>query len=166
MLFRSDATDDAQLLRAQGGEIAIVEGDSMLEKLTLPADFDLAEARMANALRTCIGMGYDVHRLVPGKPLWLCGLEIAHSHGLSGHSDADVAIHAVVDAVLGALAEGDIGMHFPPSDPKWKGAPSSSFLEFARERVEARGGRIVHVDVTIICEAPKIGPHQIGRAHV
>ena len=130
----------------------------MLEKLTYPADFDRAEAMLASGRTPRTGMGYDVHKLVEGKPLWLCGVEIAHSHGLSGHSDADVAIHALVDAILGALAEGDIGTHFPPSDPQWKGAPSHKFLTFARDRVAARGGMIAHVDVTIICEAPKIGP--------
>ena len=107
-----------------------------------------------------VGSGYDVHRLVEGKPLWLCGIEIPHDRGLSGHSDADVAIHALVDALLGALAEGDIGSHFPPSDPQWKGAESHQFLTFARDRVSARGGEIAHVDITIICEAPKIGPHK------
>ncbi len=113
------------------------------------------------------GAGYDVHRLVKGKPLWLCGVEIAHEAGLSGHSDADVAIHALVDALLGALAEGDIGVHFPPSDPQWKGAASHRFLAFARDRVAARGGEIAHVDVSIICEAPKIGPHrEIMRARL
>ena len=105
-------------------------------------------------------MGYDVHRLVEGVPLWLCGIEVPHSHGLSGHSDADVAIHALVDALLGALAQGDSGAHVPPRDRQWKGAPASRFRAFARERVAARGGRIEHVDVTIICEAPKIGLHR------
>jgi 2-C-methyl-D-erythritol 4-phosphate cytidylyltransferase/2-C-methyl-D-erythritol 2,4-cyclodiphosphate synthase len=106
------------------------------------------------------GMGFDVHRLVPDEDLWLCGIQIPHSHGLSGHSDADVAIHALVDAILGALAEGDIGSHFPPGNPTWRGARSDQFLAFAGERVRARGGIIDHVDVTIICEAPKIGPHR------
>ncbi len=106
------------------------------------------------------GLGFDVHRLVAGEELWLAGILVPHSHGLSGHSDADVAIHALVDAILGALAEGDIGSHFPPSDPQWRGARSDRFLAFAVERVAARGGVIDHVDVTIICEAPKIGPHR------
>lgn len=154
------ATDDAGLLRALDAPVALVEGDAMLEKLTYPADFARAEALLAATRQPRTGLGYDVHRLVEGKPLWLCGVEIPHSHGLSGHSDADVAIHALVDALLGALAEGDIGSHFPPSDPQWKGAASHLFLAFARDRVAARGGAILHVDVSLICEAPKIGPHR------
>jgi len=153
-------TDDASLLRALDIDVALVQGDSMLEKLTYPADFARAEAMLSESRIPRTGMGYDVHRLVADKPLWLCGVEIAHSQGLSGHSDADVAIHALVDALLGALAEGDIGTHFPPNDPQWKGAASSQFLEFAKDRVSARGGEIAHVDLTIICEAPKIGPHK------
>lgn len=155
-----EATDDAQIARAAGLVVAAVEGDAMLEKLTHPADVAQAEARLSAARSIRTGMGYDVHRLVKGEELWLAGVRIPHAKGLSGHSDADVAIHALVDAILGALAEGDIGSHFPPSDPKWRGAPSSRFLEFARDRVTARRGRIEHVDLTIICEAPKIGPHR------
>lgn len=154
------ATDDAGMLRALKAPVVLVEGDVMLEKLTYPADFARAEALLGASREPRTGQGYDVHRLVEGKPLWLCGIEIPHSHGLSGHSDADVAIHALVDALLGALAEGDIGSHFPPSDPQWKGAASHRFLEFARDRVRARDGAILHVDVSIICEAPKIGPHR------
>lgn len=154
------ATDDAGMLRAINIDVALVQGDMMLDKLTYPADFARAEARLNAQRLPRTGTGYDVHRLVAGKPLWLCGVEVAHSHGLSGHSDADVAIHALVDALLGALAEGDIGSHFPPSDPQWKGAASHQFLAFARDRVLARGGEIAHVDVSIICEAPKIGPHR------
>src|SRR3546814_5043236 len=105
-------------------------------------------------------MGYDVHRLVKGEALWLGGVSIPHDKGLSGHSDADVALHALTDAIFGALAEGDIGSHFPPSDPQWRGAASATFLEFARDRVIARGGRIGPVDLTIICEAPWIGPYR------
>ena len=154
------ATDDAGMLRSLDIPVALVEGDAMLEKLTFAPDFARAQALLATARQPRVGTGYDVHRLVEGKPLWLCGVEIAHSHGLSGHSDADVAIHALVDALLGALAEGDIGSHFPPSDPQWKGAASHRFLTFARDRVLARNGEIAHVDVSIICEAPKIGPHR------
>lgn len=106
------------------------------------------------------GSGFDVHRLVPGEELWLCGLRIDHTHGLSGHSDADVAIHALVDALLGSIAAGDIGDHFPPSDARWKGASSDRFLAHAAELVAQSGHAIAHVDVTIICEAPKIGPHK------
>ena len=156
----ADATDDAQMARAAGYPVALVEGDSMLEKLTHPQDFALAEQRLAARFSTRTGMGYDVHRLVSGEELWLCGVQIPHPKGLSGHSDADVALHALTDAMFGALAEGDIGSHFPPSDPQWRGAASSTFLAFARDRVTAREGRIEHVDLTIICEAPKIGPYR------
>ncbi|CAN5116471.1 bifunctional 2-C-methyl-D-erythritol 4-phosphate cytidylyltransferase/2-C-methyl-D-erythritol 2,4-cyclodiphosphate synthase [soil metagenome] len=154
------ATDDAQMVRATGHDIRLVAGDQRLEKITMAEDFARIAVLNGVAPETRTGTGYDVHRLVPDKPLWLCGLEIAHSHGLSGHSDADVAIHALVDAILGALCEGDIGQHFPPSDPQWRGAASWRFLEYARDRVAARGGHIIHTDVTIICEAPKIGPHR------
>src|SRR5690606_3160374 len=118
----------------------------------------LLEARAMK--RTAVGMGYDVHRLVAAKPLWLGGIKIEHSHGLDGHSDADVALHALTDAILGALGDGDIGSHFPPSDPEWRGAASWRFLDFAARRVEAVGGRIDHADLTIIAEAPKIGPNR------
>jgi 2-C-methyl-D-erythritol 4-phosphate cytidylyltransferase/2-C-methyl-D-erythritol 2,4-cyclodiphosphate synthase len=156
-----DATDDAQMVRDTGHSVTIIPGDSMLEKITHPEDFERSEAMLASRqLISRTGMGFDVHRLVEGEELWLCGVQIPHSHGLSGHSDADVAIHALVDAILGALAEGDIGSHFPPSDPQWRGARSDRFLAFAGERVRSRGGVIDHVDVTIICEAPKIGPHR------
>ncbi|MGE4324212.1 MAG: bifunctional 2-C-methyl-D-erythritol 4-phosphate cytidylyltransferase/2-C-methyl-D-erythritol 2,4-cyclodiphosphate synthase [Sphingobium sp.] len=155
-----EATDDAQMMRRGGHDVMVVRGDERLEKLTYAEDFDRAEARLAARRIVRVGMGYDVHRLVSGEPLWLGGVQIPHDRGLSGHSDADVAIHAIVDALLGALAEGDIGSHFPPSDPQWRGAPSSRFLTYARDRVTARGGRIDHVDLTLICEAPKIGPHR------
>lgn len=155
-----EPTDDAQMLRAAGGAVVLVAGDQRLEKITLPGDVERMERLLAPARETRLGTGFDVHRLVRGEPLWLCGIRIPHSHGLAGHSDADVAIHALVDALLGALAEGDIGSHFPPGDPQWRGAPSGAFLQFAARRVAARGGRILHVDVTLICEAPKIGPHR------
>lgn len=157
----ADATDDAQMVRNTGHQVTIVAGDEMLNKLTYGDDFALAERSLGNrAMSSRVGMGYDVHRLVAGKDLWLCGIKIPHSLGLSGHSDADVALHALVDAILGALGEGDIGSHFPPSDPQWAGASSDRFLTFARDRVAARQGRIINVDVTIICEAPKIAPHR------
>ena len=130
-------------------------------KITNPEDFARAEAERFGALgdvRT--GTGIDVHAFGPGDHVWLGGLQIPHTQALTGHSDADVVLHALVDAILGALADGDIGSHFPPSDPKWKGAASDQFLTFAVERVAARGGRIAHLDVTIVCEAPKIGPHR------
>lgn len=154
-----DATDDSQMLREAGGTVAIVAGDTALEKITVPGDFAAAEARLGRRVfRT--GMGYDVHRLLIGEELWLGGIRIAHDKGLLGHSDADVALHALTDAVLGAIGDGDIGTHFPPSDPQWRGAPSSRFLEHAATLVEKAGARVEHVDLTIICEAPKIGPHR------
>jgi 2-C-methyl-D-erythritol 4-phosphate cytidylyltransferase/2-C-methyl-D-erythritol 2,4-cyclodiphosphate synthase len=155
-----EPTDDAQMVRALGAEVALVDGDAALEKITLPGDHERMERMLQQPLTSRTGMGFDVHRLVAGEELWLCGILVPHSHGLSGHSDADVAIHALVDALLGALAEGDIGSHFPPSDPQWRGARSDQFLTFAVDRVAARAGTIDHVDLTIICEAPKIGPHR------
>lgn len=154
------ATDDAQMVRAAGFEVALVEGHAMLEKITRPADFAEAERKWAQHLISRTGLGYDVHRLVADEELWLCGVRIDHSHGLSGHSDADVALHALTDALLGALGDGDIGSHFPPSDPQWRGAASHRFVEHAAASIRAAGGFIDHVDVTIICEAPKIGPHR------
>jgi 2-C-methyl-D-erythritol 4-phosphate cytidylyltransferase / 2-C-methyl-D-erythritol 2,4-cyclodiphosphate synthase len=156
----SAVTDDASLMRVLGEDVGLVEGDVALEKITHSHDLLRAQRQLDASLSPRTGMGYDVHRLVPDRPLWLCGVEIPHDRGLAGHSDADVAIHALVDALLGALAEGDIGTHFPPSDAQWRGAPSHQFLSFAGNRVRARGGRISHVDLTIICEAPKIGPHR------
>jgi len=156
------ATDDAQLVRRLGLTVTAVEGEARLHKLTYAEDIDILSALLgAKAMtRTAVGLGYDVHRLVADKPLWIGGIEILHSHGLEGHSDADVALHALTDAILGALADGDIGDHFPPSDPQWRGAASHRFLAFAADRVSSRGGRIEHVDLTIIAEAPKIGPHR------
>ncbi len=155
-----EATDDAQMVRALGHEIAMVEGDVRMEKITTASDFARLAALNGLQPEPRTGTGYDVHRLEPGRPLWLCGIEVPHDHGLSGHSDADVAIHALVDALLGAIGDGDIGFHFPPSDARWRGAPSARFLEFARDRIAEHGGRIAHVDLTIICEAPRIGPHR------
>jgi 2-C-methyl-D-erythritol 4-phosphate cytidylyltransferase/2-C-methyl-D-erythritol 2,4-cyclodiphosphate synthase len=152
-----EATDDAQVARAAGLSVAIVEGDPALEKLTWEADFRRAEAAR---LSPCVGFGFDVHALAAGEELWLGGVRIPHDKGLAGHSDADVVLHALTDAILGALGAGDIGDHFPPSDPQWRGAASSLFLEHARDLVAQAGGRIAHVDVTIICEAPRIGPHR------
>ena len=155
-----EATDDAQMARAAGLHVATVEGDAMLEKLTFEADFDRAEARIGDRRVVRTGLGFDVHAFGPGSSVWLGGVEIPHSRGLVGHSDADVLLHAVTDALLGAIGAGDIGDHFPPSDPRWRGAPSSLFLDHARGLVEQAGGRIDHVDATIICEAPKIGAHR------
>ncbi len=154
------ATDDAQLVRAMGGRIAEVEGDPRLEKITFRSDLVRMEAILASQWTVRTGQGYDVHRLESGPKLWLCGLEIPHEKGLAGHSDADVALHAVVDALLGAISAGDIGDHFPPTDPQWRGAASSRFVSHARDLISHAGGQIDHVDLTIICEAPKIGPHK------
>ncbi len=163
------ATDDAQMVRRLGLTVAAVPGDALLHKLTYAEDMAILSGLLGiNAMkRTAVGMGYDVHRLVTDKPLWIGGIEIAHSHGLEGHSDADVGLHALTDAILGALSDGDIGDHFPPTDPQWRGAASHRFLAFAAERVTERGGRIDHVDLTIIAEAPKIGPHRAAmRARI
>ena len=154
------ATDDAQMFRAGGFMVATVPGDIMLEKITHADDFALTEARLSVGLISRTGLGFDVHRLEAGLPLWLCGVAVPHTHGLAGHSDADVALHALTDAIFGAIGAGDIGDHFPPSDPQWKGADSAQFLEYARDLVSKRGGIIDHVDVTIICEMPKIGPYR------
>lgn len=155
-----EPTDDAQMVRKAGGSVALVEGDMMLEKITYPADFAAAEARHAGGMRVRSATGFDVHRLVEGEQLWLGGVLIPHDKGLSGHSDADVALHAITDALLGTIAEGDIGTHFPPTDPQWRGADSAQFLEHAASLVAARGGIIDFIDLTLICEAPKIGPHR------
>jgi 2-C-methyl-D-erythritol 4-phosphate cytidylyltransferase/2-C-methyl-D-erythritol 2,4-cyclodiphosphate synthase len=154
------ATDDAQIARAAGVTVATVAGDAALDKLTYEDDFLRAEALLTPPLITRTGMGFDVHAFEPGESLWMGGIEIPHGKGLKGHSDADVVLHAVTDAIFGAIGEGDIGDHFPPSDPQWRGAASSQFVEHAWRLVEARGGRIDHVDVTIICEAPRVGPHR------
>lgn len=153
----AEPTDDAQVARAAGLDVVLVEGDPALEKLTWEADFARAEAAR---LTPRTGTGFDVHAFGPGDHVWLGGINIPHGRGLQGHSDADVALHALTDALLGAIAAGDIGDHFPPSDPQWRGASSSLFLEHARDLVSAAGGRIAHADVTIICEAPRIGPHR------
>lgn len=149
-----DAGDDAQVARAAGLPVALAEGDERLHKLTYASDF----AAPPSTIR--VGTGYDVHRLAEGEALWLCGVRIEHSRGLSGHSDADVAIHALVDAILGAIGDGDIGSHFPPSDPQWRGASSDIFLRHAIDLAAKAGWRIGNVDVTIVCEAPKISPHR------
>jgi len=156
-----DFTDDAALAEWAGMSVGVFEGEADNIKLTTADDFARADARVLAALgdvRT--GNGYDVHAFTDGDHVWIGGVKIAHERGLSGHSDADVGLHALVDAILGALADGDIGAHFPPSDPQWKGASSDRFLKFAVERVAKRGGRVMHLDLTIVCEAPKIGPHR------
>lgn len=148
------AGDDAQVLLSVGGTVAHVTGDEALKKLTFAEDF------MTGIPMVRTGMGFDVHRLAEGEELWLGGLKIPHTQGLSGHSDADVVLHAIVDALLGAIAAGDIGDHFPPSDPQWKGAASGRFVEHAARLVSEAGYSLANVDLTIICEAPKIGPHR------
>lgn len=152
-----EATDDAQVARAAGLDVIQVEGDPALDKLTYEADFERAEAAR---LTTRVGFGFDVHALAAGEELWLGGVLVPHDRGLVGHSDADVVLHALTDAILGALAAGDIGDHFPPSDPRWKGAPSALFVEHAGDLAAQAGALIQHVDLTIICEAPRIGPYR------
>jgi 2-C-methyl-D-erythritol 4-phosphate cytidylyltransferase / 2-C-methyl-D-erythritol 2,4-cyclodiphosphate synthase len=153
-----EATDDAQVARAAGHTVAIVAGDARLEKLTFREDLMQAEARLALVSR--VGTGFDVHAFAEGSGLRIGGIDVPHSHALAGHSDADVVLHAITDALLGTIGAGDIGSHFPPSDARWKGVDSAVFLTHARDLVLAKGGRIDHVDVTIICEAPKIGPYR------
>ncbi len=155
-----EPTDDAQVVEADGGVIALAPGDPLLMKLTWPEDFDMAE-RLAGAARvTRTGQGLDAHRWGPGEAVWLCGVRIDHDQTLVGHSDADAGLHALTDAILGAIGEGDIGDHFPPTDPQWKGAPSDLFLKHAAGLVASKGGRLVNVDVTLVCERPKIKPHR------
>jgi 2-C-methyl-D-erythritol 4-phosphate cytidylyltransferase/2-C-methyl-D-erythritol 2,4-cyclodiphosphate synthase len=158
---REDFTDDAALVEWAGIKVATFTGDSGNVKLTTDEDFAKAEARRVASLTDLrLGNGFDVHAFGDGDHVWLGGLKIPHDRGLTGHSDADVALHAVVDAILGALADGDIGSHFSPNDPRWKGASSDQFLKFAVERVGKRGGKIAHIDLTIVCEEPRIGPHR------
>jgi 2-C-methyl-D-erythritol 4-phosphate cytidylyltransferase/2-C-methyl-D-erythritol 2,4-cyclodiphosphate synthase len=153
-------TDDAGVMEAAGGTVRLAPGDPMLFKLTYPEDFAMAE-RLAGAARiTRVGQGIDAHRLGPGDGVWLCGIKIAHDRELIGHSDADAGLHAITDAILGAIGEGDIGDHFPPTDPQWKGAPSHIFLTHAADLVRKKGGSLINVDVTLVCEKPKIKPHR------
>ncbi|WP_159727621.1 bifunctional 2-C-methyl-D-erythritol 4-phosphate cytidylyltransferase/2-C-methyl-D-erythritol 2,4-cyclodiphosphate synthase [Methylosinus sp. Ce-a6] len=157
----AELTDDGMVAEAAGHEVHVFAGDPANFKLTTPEDFLRARDRLLGDLSDIrTGQGYDVHAFGPGAEVWLGGVPVPHSHGLAGHSDADVLSHAITDALLGALADGDIGKHFPPSDQQWKGAPSSIFLAFAAKRVRERGGLIAHVDATIVCEAPKVGPHR------
>jgi len=160
-------TDETTVLRAAGMRVAAVEGDPALEKLTLPSDFERAEQWLAGRLLPRTGMGFDVHAFSGEGPIMLGGVEVAHARGLAGHSDADVVLHAVTDALLGAAGLGDIGEHFPPSDPRWKGAQSSLFLAHAVELVRKNGALIDHIDCTVIAEAPKVGPHRAAmRARI
>jgi 2-C-methyl-D-erythritol 4-phosphate cytidylyltransferase/2-C-methyl-D-erythritol 2,4-cyclodiphosphate synthase len=166
---REDLTDDAAVAEWAGIPVELVEGSGANLKLTTAEDLEMA-ARLVQSghgatpgevhpdVRT--GQGFDVHRFAAGDHVWLCGIRIPHAHTLEGHSDADVGLHALTDALLGAIGDGDIGQHFPPSDPKWRGAASHLFLEDAARRVRERGGTISNVDVTLLCEAPRIGPHR------
>jgi 2-C-methyl-D-erythritol 4-phosphate cytidylyltransferase / 2-C-methyl-D-erythritol 2,4-cyclodiphosphate synthase len=159
---KQPATDDAAIARAAGEKVALVEGDPALKKITFAEDF-----AMPSPTVTRTGLGYDVHAFAAGDHVWLCGVQIPHDRTLAGHSDADVGLHALTDAILGALGEGDIGDHFPPSDPQWKGAASHHFLTHARDLAAVRNATIHHVDVTLICETPKIGPHRAAmRARI
>jgi 2-C-methyl-D-erythritol 4-phosphate cytidylyltransferase/2-C-methyl-D-erythritol 2,4-cyclodiphosphate synthase len=162
-LGRTDFTDDAAVAESAGLKVKLVPGDPRNRKLTTTQDIAMADAALkpqpANPADIRVGQGIDFHRFETGSSLWLCGVEIPHSHKLAGHSDADVALHALTDAILGAIGEGDIGTHFPPSDFQWKAAPSSIFLAKARELLEAMGGTIANVDLTILAEAPKLAPH-------
>ncbi|HEX9905681.1 MAG TPA: bifunctional 2-C-methyl-D-erythritol 4-phosphate cytidylyltransferase/2-C-methyl-D-erythritol 2,4-cyclodiphosphate synthase [Propylenella sp.] len=157
---RDDLTDDAAVAALAGLEVRAVGGDRANIKLTEPADFSVAERMLEATMESRTAQGFDVHAFGPGRSVWLCGVEIPHDRALTGHSDADVGLHALTDALLGTIADGDIGEHFPPSDPKWKGASSDQFLADAVRRVREKGGRIVNLDVTLVCEAPRIGPHR------
>ncbi len=150
-------TDDATVMERAGHPVIIVPGDETNIKITTMDDLMRANALLSE---TRTGSGFDVHKFGPGDAVMLCGVSVPHSQGLVGHSDADVALHAATDAILGAIGAGDIGQHFPPSDPKWRGAASHQFLRHAHELLIARGGQLVHLDVTIICERPKVGPHR------
>jgi 2-C-methyl-D-erythritol 4-phosphate cytidylyltransferase/2-C-methyl-D-erythritol 2,4-cyclodiphosphate synthase len=153
-------TDDMALAEVAGLRIAAVPGEESNLKITTQTDFAMAEKLLSGQADIRTGMGYDAHRFTAGDHVWLGGIEIAHDHALEGHSDADCALHALTDAILGALGAGDIGQHFPPSDPRWRGASSDRFLDHAVSLVRKAGGEVIHCDVTIICEAPKVGPHR------
>lgn len=156
-----DLTDDSSVAEWSGLNVLPVEGSPSNIKLTTREDFEEMEKRMITIVPDVrVGHGYDTHQLVEGDHVWLCGVRIPHTAALSGHSDADVGLHALTDALLATIADGDIGSHFPPTDPKWKGARSNQFLEYAVDRVRKAGGKITHMDVTLICEAPKIGPQR------
>jgi 2-C-methyl-D-erythritol 4-phosphate cytidylyltransferase/2-C-methyl-D-erythritol 2,4-cyclodiphosphate synthase len=161
-----EVTDDMALAELAGLKVDMVEGEERNIKVTRKEDFALAE-RLLGVGDVRTASGYDVHKFKEGDHIWLCGVQIPHSHGLEGHSDADVGLHAITDAILGAIGEGDIGQHFPPTDERWRGAPSWKFLDHAANLVAAKGGIINHVDVTVICERPKVGPHrQAMRAKI
>lgn len=157
---RGEAADDVEVARAAGLPVAIVEGSEDNLKLTFPGDFARAEAILkGRRMEIRLGNGFDVHAFTAGDHVWLCGVKVPHERALLGHSDADVGMHALTDAIYGALAEGDIGRHFPPSDPQWKGAESHIFLRHAVDLAKAKGFKLMNCDVTLICERPKVGPH-------
>jgi 2-C-methyl-D-erythritol 4-phosphate cytidylyltransferase/2-C-methyl-D-erythritol 2,4-cyclodiphosphate synthase len=155
---QEEVTDDVALAELAGLTVQMVAGEEKNIKVTRKEDFALAESLLGSDIRTA--SGYDVHKFKDGDHIWLCGMKIPHSHGLEGHSDADVGLHAITDALLGCIGEGDIGQHFPPTDERWRGAASWRFLDHAASLVASKGGVINHVDVTIICERPKVGPHR------
>jgi 2-C-methyl-D-erythritol 4-phosphate cytidylyltransferase/2-C-methyl-D-erythritol 2,4-cyclodiphosphate synthase len=157
---KHDLTDDAAVAAVSGLAVRVVEGDPSNLKLTTPSDFAVAERMLSAAMETRVGQGFDVHGFGPGDGVRLCDVRIPHDRSLVGHSDADVGLHALTDALLGAIGDGDIGQHFPPTDPQWKGAGSDRFFIDAVRRVRERGGRILHLDVTLVCEQPKIAPHR------
>ncbi|MEA2930037.1 MAG: 2-C-methyl-D-erythritol 4-phosphate cytidylyltransferase, partial [Hyphomicrobiales bacterium] len=158
---REDFSDDAALAEWAGLKVSVFDGEKGNVKMTTADDFSRAEAELAaNLADIRTGIGYDIHSFEDGDHIWLGGVRIPHTRKLSGHSDADVALHALVDAILGALADGDIGVHFPPTDEKWRGTSSDKFLAFAVERVRARGGMVSHLDVAIVAEAPKVNPRR------
>lgn len=159
---RHDFTDDGHLVEWAGSPVHVFEGDPLNTKVTHASDFEEAERRLGSgaAWVTRVATGFDVHAFGPGDHVWLGGLKIPYELGVLAHSDGDVVLHALTDALLGTLGEGDIGTHFPPSDPQWKGAASDRFLAFAADQVRAQGGRIDHLDVTVLCERPKVGPHR------
>lgn len=155
-------TDDGAVLEWAGHPVHVFEGEAANLKLTTAEDFLAAEERLSPAPETRVGSGYDVHAFDPARegPVMLAGVAVPHAVGIKAHSDGDVVLHALTDAILGVLADGDIGVHFPPSDPQWRGASSDRFVTFAMERLRARGGRLSNVDVTLVCEAPRVGPHR------
>ncbi len=155
-----EPTDDAAVIEAAGGRIAFSQGDPLLMKLTYPEDFVMAEHLAGAQRQNRIGQGFDAHRFGPGNSIMLCGIAVPHDFGLVGHSDADVGLHALTDALLGAIGEADIGEHFPPTDPQWRGASSDRFVRHAVSLIHSRGGQVINADITLICEAPKVKPHR------